>query len=243
MIYILAGMSLLFVAMGFIITELNAKYFLSGYNTMNETERKKIDLTSYIPHFKKFHIWFGVSFFIIGSLLLYFVGEDKISLFLGVYPVAAYIYFFWRSTKHGNKFGLQRNVFTTLVLLGTLLFVTVMFARETKESKIILHSNMIEFQGSYGEQVSQSDILSVELIDHLPKITMRTNGFSSGSIKRGYFKTSEGERIKLILNADTSPYMLFTKNNGGKIYFAAKEKPTEELYNEIRTQLPEVLFK
>ena len=41
MIYVIIGMSVLFVAIGFLVTERNAKYLLAGYNTMSEEERKK----------------------------------------------------------------------------------------------------------------------------------------------------------------------------------------------------------
>jgi hypothetical protein len=44
MIYAILGTSLLFVAIGFIVDEKNAKYLLSGYNTMNEEDRQKVDI-------------------------------------------------------------------------------------------------------------------------------------------------------------------------------------------------------
>ena len=37
--------NLLFVGIGFTITEKNAPYLLAGYNTMSKEERKQIDLS------------------------------------------------------------------------------------------------------------------------------------------------------------------------------------------------------
>ena len=62
-----------------------------------------------------------------------------------------------------------------------------------------------------------------------------------GSIKKGYFKTNKGENVKLILNSESKAYLLFTKMNGDKIYFSAKEKPSLDLYNELKNVFPERL--
>jgi len=47
MIFIIILLSLLFIVIGFIVTENNAKSLLSGYNTMSEEDRKLFDLKSY----------------------------------------------------------------------------------------------------------------------------------------------------------------------------------------------------
>jgi hypothetical protein len=43
---------------------------------MSEQERQKFDIKSYIAYFKKFHIFLGISLFIIGSILYYFINPD-----------------------------------------------------------------------------------------------------------------------------------------------------------------------
>jgi hypothetical protein len=102
MIYIITGLSLLFLATGFIVTEKNAKYLLSGYNTMGEEEKKKFDIKAFIPWFRKFHIFLGVSFFIFGTTLTYLVGKNAGGIFLVVYPILAYIYFIWTSNRYSK---------------------------------------------------------------------------------------------------------------------------------------------
>lgn len=62
MIYVLIATSLIFVALGFLVTEKNAKYLLSGYNTLSKEERKKFD-------FKKIHSLFPEIPLIPGDLL------------------------------------------------------------------------------------------------------------------------------------------------------------------------------
>ena len=63
-------LSSIFIAIAFIVNENNAKYLLSGYNTMSEEERMKFDIKSYIPFFRNFHIFLGISLLIISLILL-----------------------------------------------------------------------------------------------------------------------------------------------------------------------------
>ena len=51
--------SLSYVGIAFLINEKNAKYLLSGYNTMSEPEKEKFDIKSYLIFFKKYWINLG----------------------------------------------------------------------------------------------------------------------------------------------------------------------------------------
>jgi hypothetical protein len=228
----LIGMSLLFAAIGFIVTESNAKYLLSGYNTMSEEERKKVDIKAYIPYFRKFHIFLGVSFFVFGTLLTYFVNENVAGIFIGVYPILGYIYFIATTAKYFNT---KKNKIGVYLLMVILVFIIIFLGRDLKENKLILNPNSIEFEGSYGETVPKSEIKSIELVNDKPKITIRTNGFALGTVKKGYFKTDRGEIVKLILNGDNKPYILLTKADGKKIYYSTKEESNEKLFDKIKS--------
>ena len=102
MMYTIIGMSLLFVAIAFLVTEKNAKYLLAGYNTMNEENREKVDIKCYMRFFKRFHIFLGISLLIIGLVLYFFTSEMIAGVTLSLYPVLAYVYFLWRGSKVGN---------------------------------------------------------------------------------------------------------------------------------------------
>lgn len=243
MIYGIIGLSLLFFAIGFILTENNAKYLLSGYNTMSEEDRKNVDIKAYIPFVRNFHIFLGISFATIGAFLIYFVSENAGGIFLGVYPIAAYIYFISASSKYSKGLSDKWNKAAVVTLIGTLLFVVALLGYGFKENKIIFDSENISFEGSYGETLPEAEIRSIELVSQLPKISIKTNGFALGTIKKGYFKTKHGEIVKLILNSGNKPAILFTKVDGKKIYYSAKEKPNEEVLKEIKKTLPNVVYK
>ena len=99
MIIAIVGVSLLFIAIGLAVTEKSAKYLLAGYNTMSKEDRDKLSLKSYLPLFRRFHIYLGVSLLSIGLILILLTNESVAGVFLGVYPVLAYIYFIGSSNK------------------------------------------------------------------------------------------------------------------------------------------------
>lgn len=243
MIYVITGMSLLYVAIGFVITEKNAKYLLSGYNTMRDEDRKKVDIKAYIPYFRNFHIFLGVSLLVSGIALTCFISKNAGIIFIAVYPVIAYIYFVVSSSKKSNGLSSKWNKAAVLFLSGTLLFVIGLIGYAFRENKLVINSSRIELRGSYGEIINPSEILNVELVNHLPEIIFKTNGFDLGTIKKGYFTKKNGEIVKLILNSDNKPIILFTKTNGKEIYYSAKNKSANEVVDEMKKALPDIVYK
>lgn len=124
-------LSFILFAIAFIITEENAKYLLSGYNTMSDEERQKFDIKSYILFLKKFHIFLGISTFIISLLLLYLVNSDWSGLFLGTYPILSYIYFIWKGSHFLKEPSKQHKVLTYFGML-VLLVILVLICFEFK---------------------------------------------------------------------------------------------------------------
>lgn len=242
MTYAILGLSLIFIAIGFMVTENNAKYILAGYNTMSAEERSKFDIKSYIPKFRKFHILFGLSFLVLG-LIFNSLNEDVGRIFIVVYPFVAYIYFIATSSKYSTGFSPKSYRTAIFILFGTLVFVVSLLLWGSKENKLTFDAGNINIEGTYGESLQPSEISSIELIHELPEITLRTNGFSHGDVNKGFFKTASGEIVKLILNADNKPCILITKTDGKKIYYSAKEESNEKLLNEIKSKFPTILYK
>jgi len=109
MVYVILGLGIFFIIIGFVLTQNNAKYLLAGYNTMTEKEREKFDISGYVPYFRKFHIFLGGSFTIIGIPLAYSFGDDAGGVFLAVYPILGYTFFLITSRKFIRKKSNKKN--------------------------------------------------------------------------------------------------------------------------------------
>ncbi len=238
MILVLLGLSLVFVAVGFIVTEKNAKNLLSGYNTMSEQERQAFDIKSYIPAFRKFHLFLGSSLFAAGTAILILLGEGAAGIFMTAYPLLAYIWFMWIGIKYNRG---QRSKWDRIgiAIIGiALIFIMTLLAIGMRDSKIIVTSEEISIEGVYGETISVSEIETICLTDSLPLISLRTNGFSLGKIRKGYFKTVNGEKVKLMLNTESKPFLRIEKKTGEKLYLSSDNIPNQTIYNEILEKMP-----
>ena len=108
MIYLVLGLGILFVGLGYLITEKNADMLLSGYNTMSKEEQEQFPLTEYLERFKGFHLRFGIAFSLIG-VVFYLTNEELMAWHLGITPILAYIYFFYQVRDLYKKMESQKN--------------------------------------------------------------------------------------------------------------------------------------
>lgn len=227
--------SLVFIGISFIVTEKNAQYLLSGYNTMSKEEKANVDFPALVKFFKKFHLILGISMVVICSIIYQFIDKDWSYLLLAIFPIVAYIFLISQTQKFDhNPKSKKKSIWGIILMLATLLFVGYLFFDGNLENKIIIENNELKITESYGETIPFSEIQSIHLVDEIPPITIKTNGFALSEVKKGYFKTETGEKVKLILNAMHSPYILITKKDGKKIYFSTKKGSNTELFESIK---------
>ena len=229
MMLVILLLSFLFFIIGFILNESNAKYLLSGYNTMSVEEQSNFNLKSYLNFFKKFHIFLGISFLIGGCVLKYLVSENATGIFLGIYPIVAYLFLIIRS----NKYSIGQYKKTNRILLFTLFGVIFLLFLGFQEDRLLIDGDQIVIEGFYGERLQFKDIDTVLLCNTKPEIAFKSNGFALGEIKKGYFKTKSGEEIKLILNSSQSPMILIVKKSGQKIIYSTKNESNINLMGSI----------
>lgn len=91
------------------------------------------------------------------------------------------------------------------------------------EPKVEFGEETITFTGLYGQQIRYDDISDLMIMDTLPAISLRTNGFALGNILKGHFRTNNSETCILLVNTDHSPYLFIGLNDGKKIYFNSKD--------------------
>lgn len=233
-------LSLIFIIVAFSVTENNAKYLLSGYNTMSEEEQQKFDIHSYIPYFRKFHLVLGTSLLIISLLLYYFVDSDWCGIFLGAYPILAYIFFIWKGNQFSKEKSSKQKIKTygaMAVMLLLFLFLVYEFESSLNDNEIIIANNTITINGSYGTEIKLNDVQSIQLIDELPKITSKINGFALETVEKGYFLTNKGEKVTLLLNSKKSPFIAITTSDKKRIFYTAKNKSTVKLYTMLSNKI------
>jgi hypothetical protein len=237
MVYITIFLGLFFMSIGFLVTEKNARYLLSGYNTMTPEEREQFDLKRYIAFFRNFHVLLGLTFAIAGVLITYLWGTNMAGVFLGIYPLLAYMWFAVKSKRFSQPKGTQWNSIMVYVLGATLIFVLGLMYLGFRENRMHVGDGYINVSGIYGIKLPIQQVATAELVNELPDIRLRTNGMSMGSIRKGFYKTASGETVRLIINAETTPYIFIRMNSGEKIYYSSRSRQNVQIINELHAAI------
>lgn len=229
--------ALVFFALSFILTQNNGAQLLSGYNTLSDEERNAVDLNGYITYFRKFFRFFSIIYFVLGLLLYYFVDTDVAGIFLAIAPLLAVFIQTYKSSKYIKEKNNKSTKIALIILTAIIVFVGVLLAVGYKENEIIVEKSSLTITGVYGETIQFVAIDSLALLDSLPAIRMKTNGFALGSASKGKFTTKAGEAVTLILNRKQSPYLFLQKTDGTKIYYAADSAKTKQVYDQLKNSL------
>ena len=130
---------------------------------------------------------------------------------------------------------------SVFALIAVLIGISALFYAGFKESKIAIDKQKIEINGMYGKTIKAAEISSIQLLENLPKIKYRSNGFSLGTIKKGYFKTSEGEKVLLLLNANQQPLILIERKAKPKLYYSAREESNQVIFENLKKNFPNLI--
>ncbi|MBO9615944.1 MAG: DUF3784 domain-containing protein [Dyadobacter sp.] len=226
--------SLVLFSLGFIVTPGNAKYLLSGYNTMSEADRAKMDIVSYVKFFKRFHIFLGISE-LAGVLILNAINTNLASGFMIMYPLLAYVYMI----AVGNRYytGTSGQRVGTYIVMAILIVVVVgvgyLMFTGMKNSEIFLTTRTLEIKGLSGMKIAREDVTDFTVTDSLPDISSKANGFAAGEFAKGAFKTDDGRIVRLYINKKSHPFLLI-RTVGDEIYFSSDAVSATELYNQLK---------
>ncbi|TYS64562.1 DUF3784 domain-containing protein [Sutcliffiella horikoshii] len=106
-----------------------------------------------------------------------------------------------------------------------------------QEAEMTLKENSFEISGVYGDQWEYEEITKVELLEEMPEVLIRTNGYGMQSISKGHFKVKGFGSSLLFINKDHSPYLLI-KTADDTIFLNSKDaEKTKDWYHQLVEQL------
>ena len=235
-ILLFTGASL--IILGFLVK----KYpnLIAGYNTMSARDKAKVDIDGLSTMMRNTFIILGVLVALSYPLMALFVLEQHvlgavitISIF-GCFIMVLLAQTFKDRTQKSKKIKTVRIVFIAFIFiaLATLIFGFLWYG--TKAPDISISSNKISVTGLYATSVK---VKSIELVDSIPKILLRTNGFSYGGILKGSFKLEEYGVSKLFLLAIKGPYIV-VKTDAKKLIIINRQskEETQDLFTKLRSE-------
>lgn len=141
-----------------------------------------------------------------------------------------------------SKFEIPRKrirsyILSTSIFVVTCGFVVGLYILGYQNYELISRENSFEITGMYGDEWSKDDLVQVQLLEEMPKVTFKQNGFGLATLARGYFKVKNYGTCLLFIKKDVSPYLYIELNN--KKIFINHEDPdqTRAWYEELQNGL------
>jgi hypothetical protein len=222
---------LLFIGIGFLVK--SVPELIAGYNTMSKEQKKNVDIEGLSTFMRNGFITIGlviiIGFYVFKWIGLIMIANSMILLTTIVGPLVLVI--------QAQKFDHNQNKKTKLIYLifGLIFVFTVgLLTYGSMSSKVIYKNDSVRFSGMYGFEISIAEVDYVKLIDTLPVIKMRTNGFSFGTVKKGFFSLDSFGKSRLFIHSDHPPFLIISNDNGDKTIINFKEKAeTETIFNRL----------
>ena len=95
---------IIFIVFALGLNKENAKYLLSGYNTMSKKERENFDIVNYLILFRKFFLILAGSSTIVFTLLINLLNAKIAVISYSSYLIIMLIWFIFK----GNKFKIKQ---------------------------------------------------------------------------------------------------------------------------------------
>ena len=135
-----------------------------------------------------------------------------------------------KDKKKKNRF---ITVFYLFVIFGTLAVIIILAFRGSVENKVVLKPQEMAIQGLYGMDILKTDILNVEIVDEMPPIKERSNGFAGNNLCKGEFVLEDDSKCKLFVNRGIPIFVRITCKND-VLYINTKDSvETQNLYQSI----------
>lgn len=230
------SIALLFILLGWAIRKKKAYWLISGFANRSREEQQQliengspqrtgtlliataIGMILLLPlHFTSFKYAMEAQF---GFMIVFLLGG---LIYLSKYEIAA---------KRKRSY-----IFSTSIALVVLIFLGVLSYFGYQEYKLVAGRSTFEVSGMYGDKWKYSDIERIELLEKMPEVTFKQNGFGLSTMAKGYFKVKGYGSSLLFIQKGSSP-CVYIKMKKQKIFInGSTAEQTRAWYNVLNRKL------
>ena len=227
-------MILLFLFLGWLILAKNAYYLVSGFANRSKEEQEEliqngslqntgkllfatgVGMLVLLPfHFTSFAYTMEVQF---GFMLVFLLGG---TVYLSKYEVAR---------KRKRSFLISSSLF-----IATIGFVVGLYTLGTQDYEIKFTHETFEITGMYGDKWNLSTIQTVKLLDEMPPVSGKINGFGLSTLAKGRFTVEGYGNSILFVRKQSSPYVYVQLSDENIFINGETPEETKEWYDQLKT--------
>lgn len=244
--YLIIFIGILCIVSGVLVRYFKCYWLIAGYNTMSKEKRKNVDTESLGRLMGNYMFMIGGTFIIGGALIS--TSFKTIGTILIIAPIFILTPYVMIKSQKYDKNSLKPDgsmkKSTKLIIGFTIVFISIIFifmfvfiGYGTREPKVTVENEKVKIGGMYASTIRTDDIVEVVLLDSIPQVLRKDNGFDFGDILRGYFNLESVGKGRLYINNGKPPYVFLRLKKSFVIINYNNSEKTQELYNIIMTSL------
>ncbi|MCA1055794.1 DUF3784 domain-containing protein [Rossellomorea aquimaris] len=221
----------LFFLLGWAITAKKAYGLISGYIARSEDEKEELIKNGYPRKMGWLLIFTAAGMLLLLPLVFTsFTYAMEVQFgFMLVFLMGGMIYLSRYEVESKRKRSYWITSISTAVVMVLITTLTIL---GYQENELVVKQDSFEITGMYGDEWNKEDIESVELMDRMPEVTWKVNGFGLSTQAKGVFKV-EGYGRSLLFIKKEPPY-IYIKTDDQHIFLnGSSPEETLNWYKEL----------
>jgi hypothetical protein len=198
--------SLLFLILGWAITKKGAYGIISGFASRTIEEQKQLIENGFPQKVGKLFNFTGIGMIILfpltftgfSSALEVQFGFMLVSLLGGLVYLSKY------EIPHKRKRTYIINMTMFIVIISG---IAILSSYGYGDYELVVKDKSFEITGMYGDEWKIEDIKRLELMEKMPTITSKQNGFGTGTIAKGIFNVEDYGNSLLFIKKEITPIL------------------------------------
>ncbi|MEH7441182.1 DUF3784 domain-containing protein [Bacillus sp. JJ1122] len=210
----------MFLLLGWAIVKKDAYWLISNFNGRTEDEQKQLIENGFPQRVGKLMLATAAGMAILLPLsFTSFTYSMEIQFgFMLVFLLGGLIYLSKYEVKSKRK---RSYIISSVLAIVTIGFLIVISFLGYQNFEIKTNQDSFEITGMYGDVWKYDEIQSVELLDEMPEVTWKQNGFGLATMSKGQFRVKNFGSSLLFIHKGSSPY-LYIELEGKKVFINSK---------------------
>ncbi|KMJ57999.1 hypothetical protein AB685_14335 [Bacillus sp. LL01] len=230
--FIQLALVLVFLLIGWAIVKKEAYGLISSFRSRPQDEKEELIRNGYPQKTGKLLLATGLVLLLLLPLL-FTAFPYALELQIGVMVVLLLGGFIYLSKYEIPKKRKKSYIISSSIAFITFGFLSVIFYFGYQDPELLLKEDSFEVTGVYGDEWYYEEVTHMELLDEMPEVTLRTNGYGMQSMSKGHFKVKDYESSLLFIHKGNSPY-LYIETKDDRIFINSKSaEQTKDWYHQL----------
>jgi hypothetical protein len=204
--FIQFAVALIFLGLGWLILFKKAYGLISNFHSRPEVEKEQLIQNGYPQNTGKMLMVTGMAMLILLPMLFsdFLYALEVQVVFMLVILLGGFIYLSKYEVAAKRK---KSYIISSSIFIVTFGFVSVLTYIGYQDYQLVQKDDTFEVTGVYGDEWHYKNIQRVELLQEMPKVEVRKNGFGMPTMSKGHFIVRGYGSSLLYIYKGNAPYL------------------------------------